>query len=58
MLNTRDANYAFSNGYKVFEYAMKQITEPIDTAENILIFGFGCRSILHLLEKNTIIKGK
>lgn len=51
MLNTKEANFSFGNGYKVFATAMKQIEEPINHAKNILILGFGCGSIHHLLEK-------
>jgi len=51
MLNTKEANFSFGNGYKVFAMAMKHIKEPIRQANNVLILGFGCGSILHLLEK-------
>jgi len=50
MLNTKEANFSFGNGYKVFETGMKFITEEISKAQDILILGFGCGSILHLLE--------
>lgn len=51
MLNTKEANFSFGNGYMVFEEAMKYTTTAISKAKNILILGFGCGSILHLLEK-------
>jgi spermidine synthase len=51
MLNTKEANFSFGNDYKVFATAMKQIEEPINHARNILILGFGCGGIHHLLEK-------
>jgi len=50
MLNTKEANFSFGNGYKVFETGMRSITEEISRAQDILILGFGCGSILHLLE--------
>jgi spermidine synthase len=50
MLNTKEANFSFGNGYKVFETGMRSITEEISQAQDILILGFGCGSILHLLE--------
>ncbi len=52
MLNTKEANFSFGNGYTVFDKATKEITEEIKRAQDILILGFGCGSILHLLEKN------
>lgn len=51
MLNTKNANYSFGNGFKVFERAMKVIVPELTSANNMLILGFGCGSILHLLEK-------
>lgn len=51
MLNTRDANFSFGNGYKVFETGMKLISKELQHAQNILILGFGCGSILDLLER-------
>lgn len=51
MLNTKEANFSFGNGYKVFETAMKQVEPQIPLAKNIAILGFGCGSIHHLLEK-------
>ena len=51
MLNTRDANFSFGNGYKVFEKAMGAIESEIARANSVLILGFGCGSILHLLDK-------
>jgi len=51
MLNTREANFSFGNGYKVFAAAMKEIEAPIGNAQSTLVLGFGCGSILHLLEK-------
>ncbi len=60
MLNTKEANFSFGNGYKVFATAMQAIEPQIDTASDILVLGFGCGSIHHLLEKkyhykNTIV---
>jgi spermidine synthase len=51
MLNTKEANFSFGNGYKVFETAMKPIADKIQVSKDILILGFGCGSILHLLEE-------
>jgi spermidine synthase len=57
MLNTRDANFSFGNGYKVFETGMKTIPIELECAQDILILGFGCGSILHLLEHSYNFKG-
>lgn len=51
MLNTKEANFSFGNGYKVFATAMEKIELQITKAKNILVLGFGCGSIHHLLEK-------
>lgn len=51
MLNTKNANFSFGNGYKVFETAITAIEEQTAKAKDILILGFGCGSIHHLLEK-------
>lgn len=49
MLNTKNANYSFGNGYKVFEFAFKQIKEKITNFKKVLVLGFGCGSVEHLL---------
>jgi spermidine synthase len=58
MLNTRNANFSFGNGYTVFEIASKPIEHHIAEASRILILGFGCGSILHLLEHSYGYKGR
>ena len=58
MLNTKDANFSFGNGYLVFNEAFKHINENLPSAQNVLILGFGCGSILHLLEKKHQYNGK
>lgn len=49
MLNTKNANYSFGNGYKVFERAFKQIEDSIPSITKVLVLGFGCGSVEHLL---------
>jgi spermidine synthase len=56
MLNTETANYSFGNGYKVFQRAFKEVEQEINKAKDVLILGFGCGSILHLLEKKYNVK--
>lgn len=50
MLNTKEANFSFGNGYNVFDEAMKYTAAAVNKANDILILGFGCGSILHILE--------
>jgi spermidine synthase len=52
MLNTKEANFSFGNGFKVFDKATSEIKAEIKEAKSVLILGFGCGSIMHLLEKN------
>ncbi|PCJ66072.1 MAG: hypothetical protein COA58_08335 [Bacteroidetes bacterium] len=58
MLNTKDANFSFGNGYGVFEKAIGLIEKDISSVQNTLILGFGCGSILHLLEKKHSYNGE
>ena len=51
MLNTKNANYSFGNGYKVFQLAMGKLPERVDKTNKVLVLGFGCGSVLHLLRK-------
>jgi spermidine synthase len=51
MLNSKEANYSFGNDYKVFEQALVKFNQSFEKYNNVLILGFGCGSILHLLEK-------
>ena len=50
MLNTREANFSFGNGFGVFQKAMQLTAAEIRNAQRILILGFGCGSIVKLLE--------
>ena len=45
MLNTKEANFSFGNGYKVFETAMKPIADKIQVSKDILILGLCCNDI-------------
>ena len=58
MLNTKDANFSFGNGYLVFEKAFDLIKDFVPTSKKSLILGFGCGSILHLLEKKYNYQGE
>lgn len=58
MLNTRHANFSFGNGYKVFEKAFAPLMEPIKNARSILVLGFGCGSILDILERKYNYNGE
>jgi spermidine synthase len=51
MLNTENANFSFGSGYAVFKLAMSRVPAKIGDANSILVLGFGCGSILDLLEK-------
>ena len=48
MLNSKNANYSFGNGYKVFEFAFKHIPFP---QQHVLVLGFGAGSVAHLLDR-------
>ena len=50
MLNTKNANFSFGSGFEVFKLAMSKIPTNISNANSILVLGFGCGSILDLLE--------
>lgn len=58
MLNTKDANFSFGNGYKVFEKALSLISDNVRSAHKTLILGFGCGSILDLLETKYEFQGE
>ncbi|MGB0850659.1 MAG: spermidine synthase [Bacteroidia bacterium] len=58
MLNTKDANFSFGNGYKVFEKALSLISDEVHSSHRVLILGFGCGSILDLLEKKYRYEGE
>jgi predicted membrane-bound spermidine synthase len=58
MLNTKDANFSFGNGYRVFEKAFNLIKKHVPASKKTLILGFGCGSILHLLEKKYNYEGE
>lgn len=51
MLNTKNANYSFGNGYKVFEYAFAKLKQKPKEGTNILVLGFGVGSVEHILRK-------
>lgn len=57
MLNTREANFSFGSGYQVFQLAMENAKPYIHKAESVLILGFGCGSILDLLENKYNYRG-
>lgn len=50
VLNTKSANFSFGNGYKVFEKAISTIKEEVERAAHVLVLGFGCGSILDILQ--------
>ncbi|MFY0644023.1 MAG: methyltransferase domain-containing protein [Bacteroidia bacterium] len=52
MLNTENANYSFGNGYKVFELAFEKHSDRISQAQNVLVLGFGCGSVLQILRRD------
>lgn len=59
-LNTKDANYSFGNASKVIARALSPYTHKIQEAQRILILGFGCGSVVELLDqkyhyKNTLV---
>ena len=59
-LNTKDANFSFGNASKVIARALTPYRHKIQEAQRILILGFGCGSIVELLDqkynsKNTLI---
>jgi len=49
MLNTKNANYSFGNGYKVFELAFDNLGDRLNHLNKVLVLGFGCGSVLELL---------
>lgn len=49
MLNTKNANYSFGSAYTVFKYAFKQIIKNLHPNPKVLVLGFGCGSVEHLL---------
>lgn len=52
MLNTRNANFSFGTCHDVFKMASNLILDPISKAEKTLILGFGCGSILQILNRD------
>jgi spermidine synthase len=57
-LNTKDANFSFGNASTVLEKAISPFANEIKDAKHILVLGFGCGSLLHLLEKKYHYTGK
>ncbi len=57
MLNTSEANFSFGSDYAVFDKAMDMVSLEIAEAHSALILGFGCGSILDLLEKKHCYQG-
>ncbi len=49
VLNSRNANYSFGNGYKVFEYAFSKL--GLSEVKSVLVLGFGAGSVEHLINK-------
>jgi spermidine synthase len=50
ILNTKEANFSFGNASKVITRALSPYTHKIKEAQNILILGFGCGSVVELLD--------
>ena len=50
MLNAQNANYSFGNGYKVFERAFDELKVLDNPPQSVLVLGFGCGSVEHLLQ--------
>jgi spermidine synthase len=50
-LNTEDANFSFGNASKVIARALSPYTHKIQEAQRILILGFGCGSVVELLDQ-------
>jgi spermidine synthase len=50
-LNTKDANFSFGNASKVIARALSPYTHKIQEAQRILILGFGCGSVVELLDQ-------
>lgn len=57
VLNTRNANFSYGNGYGVFAHALSLISDDIAASQHALILGFGCGSIQQLLERSSHFTG-
>jgi len=58
ILNTKEANFSFGNASKVITRALSPYTHKIKEAQNILILGFGCGSVVELLDLKYNYKNK
>lgn len=54
MLNTRNANYSFGTGYQVFEFAFNHLDKILADGLSVLVLGFGCGSIEHILKEKRL----
>ena len=52
MLNTKNANFSYGTCHGVFTVATDIISDSISKANDILILGFGCGSILQILRED------
>lgn len=51
VLNSKNANYSFGNGYKVFEHSFKDLNIEPSTISDVLALGFGAGSVEHILRE-------
>lgn len=51
MLNTKNANYSYGNGYKVFVHAFKKLNLQTQANLRILVLGFGGGSVENILRE-------
>lgn len=51
VLNSINANYSFDALHKVFQLTFRQVNLEIPNNSHVLILGFGCGSVAHILQK-------
>ena len=58
VLNSKNANYSFGSGYRVFEHAFKLLDLRHRAIDKVLVLGFGAGSVEYLLRKDYAFKGE